>query len=208
MVNSQGKGSEPLFDVVSALEFLWKTHKFRVPSHHLGTKYLFGCWESWNYLKKRAKRVHKQLRYNVLRETLLQHTQGKHCHPIYPTPEERFISLKMATAAAMTIPNPPHLRRTTISSDPSVSSFSFTQRQNLVMAPKNAQCTHLTMTRLYTSEFRCGVCFRPASMGWVYRCTQDRELLIEEEIEHGEPVSTKRIIHSGWMIVLQQITNL
>ncbi|PMD59238.1 uncharacterized protein K444DRAFT_591416 [Hyaloscypha bicolor E] len=47
----------------------------------------------------------------------------------------------------------------------------------------NGQCTHLTMTRLYTSEYRCSICLRIGSMGWVYRCTQDRELLLEEDME-------------------------
>ena len=45
------------------------------------------------------------------------------------------------------------------------------------------------MTRLYTSEFRCGVCFRVPTTGWLYRCTQDRELLIEDDAERGEVVS-------------------
>ena len=48
------------------------------------------------------------------------------------------------------------------------------------------------MTRLYTSEFRCGVCFRISTTGWVYRCTQDRELLIEDDAERGEAVSYNR----------------
>jgi hypothetical protein len=47
----------------------------------------------------------------------------------------------------------------------------------------NGQCTHLTMTRLYTNEYRCSICLRIGSMGWVYRCTQDRELLLEENME-------------------------
>ncbi|KAE9370370.1 hypothetical protein N431DRAFT_509478 [Stipitochalara longipes BDJ] len=49
----------------------------------------------------------------------------------------------------------------------------------------NGACTHLTMTRLYTNEYRCSMCLRIGSMGWIYRCTQDRELLIEEDMEHG-----------------------
>ena len=72
------------------------------------------------YLKQRIKRVHKQLCCKPLRKTLLQHTRGKHRHPIYSTLNERIVPLNMATAAATTIPNPPLLRRTTISLDPSV----------------------------------------------------------------------------------------
>ena len=54
-----------------------------------------------------------------------------------------------------------------------------------------AQCTHLTVTRLYTSEFRCSVCFREGPAGWLWRCTQDRELLLEEDSRYGFEVSTE-----------------
>jgi hypothetical protein len=61
----------------------------------------------------------------------------------------------------------------------------------------NGQCTHLTMTRLYTKEFRCVLCLRTGSMGWVYRCSQDRELLIEDDMERGNEVSlTERVASS------------
>jgi len=53
----------------------------------------------------------------------------------------------------------------------------------------NGACTHLTMTRLYTDEYRCSMCLRIGPLGWVYRCTQDRELLIEEDMENGNEVS-------------------
>jgi hypothetical protein len=49
----------------------------------------------------------------------------------------------------------------------------------------NGQCTHLTMTRVYGGEMRCQMCLREGSFGWVYRCTQDRELLLEDEMERG-----------------------
>ncbi|KAK6822927.1 hypothetical protein PG987_014472 [Apiospora arundinis] len=39
-------------------------------------------------------------------------------------------------------------------------------------------CTHTTMTRLYEPNF-----------GWLYRCTQDREFMIEDQMEKGRPVS-------------------
>ncbi|KAI2468578.1 hypothetical protein F4781DRAFT_443441 [Annulohypoxylon bovei var. microspora] len=39
-------------------------------------------------------------------------------------------------------------------------------------------CTHLTMTRLYDPN-----------LGWLWRCTTDRELLIEDAISKGRPVS-------------------
>ncbi|KAH6976091.1 hypothetical protein BKA56DRAFT_674595 [Ilyonectria sp. MPI-CAGE-AT-0026] len=47
------------------------------------------------------------------------------------------------------------------------------------------QCTHLTMTRLYGVDFICESCHRPGSFGWVYRCTQDRDELIEQAASRG-----------------------
>ncbi|KAF7543626.1 hypothetical protein G7046_g9963 [Stylonectria norvegica] len=47
------------------------------------------------------------------------------------------------------------------------------------------QCTHLTMTRLYGSQFVCDSCRRPGPFGWVYRCTQDRDELIEQAASRG-----------------------
>jgi hypothetical protein len=57
-----------------------------------------------------------------------------------------------------------------------------------------AQCTHLTMTRLY--GIRCQVCLREGSFGWVYRCTQDREVLLEDEMERGVEVRSVKCNHT------------
>ena len=51
--------------------------------------------------------------------------------------------------------------------------------------PLVAQCTHLTMTRLYSTEFRCQICLHHDPLGWIYRCDQDRELLLEDNIDRG-----------------------
>ncbi|KAG4030937.1 hypothetical protein MFRU_010g00670 [Monilinia fructicola] len=56
---------------------------------------------------------------------------------------------------------------------------------------RNVQCTHLTTTRLFTKEFRCGTCFREGSFGWVWRCTQDRELMLEDDMDHGHASQEK-----------------
>ncbi|KAK8901769.1 hypothetical protein ACHAQE_002390 [Botrytis cinerea] len=56
---------------------------------------------------------------------------------------------------------------------------------------RNVQCTHLTTTRLFTKEFRCGICFREGSFGWVWRCTQDRELMLEDDLDHGHASQEK-----------------
>ena len=72
------------------------------------------------------------------------------------------------------------------------SSFSLSRRKTLSKRSKCttriAQCTHITMTRVYNEDFRCALCLHPGSMGWLYRCTQDRELLIEDDLEKEHPV--------------------
>jgi hypothetical protein len=54
------------------------------------------------------------------------------------------------------------------------------------LASRNGTCTHLTMTRLYTKDFRCVMCLRTSSMGWLWRCTQDRDLMLEEDAAFNE----------------------
>ncbi len=58
-------------------------------------------------------------------------------------------------------------------------------QRSTIPQPRVAQCTHLTMTRLYSTEFRCQICLRHGPLGWVYRCDQDRELLLEDDIDRG-----------------------
>jgi hypothetical protein len=50
-------------------------------------------------------------------------------------------------------------------------------------------CGHLTMTRLYHVAYRCEQCSRLGSFGWLYRCTQDREVLIQDSRRRGLRVS-------------------
>lgn len=75
-------------------------------------------------------------------------------------------------------------------------------RQPATMAYRHAQCTHLTMVRLYTKELRCSVCLRVSSMGWLYRCSQDRELMMEQGAELGLLVSAspveQRALTGNW----------
>jgi len=52
--------------------------------------------------------------------------------------------------------------------------------------------THTTMVRLYTTELQCQVCFRPSSLGFLYRCTEDRELVMEADFENGTLVSARQ----------------
>jgi hypothetical protein len=76
-------------------------------------------------------------------------------------------------------------RRSTVAAFPTTTAYI----PRYQMRSLSGQCTHLTMTRLYTTEFRCSMCFRAGSMGWVYRCTQDRELVLEDDMERGDEVS-------------------
>ncbi|KAH6724241.1 hypothetical protein BKA61DRAFT_687369 [Leptodontidium sp. MPI-SDFR-AT-0119] len=80
--------------------------------------------------------------------------------------------------ATVTDQAPPSPRRSTISALPAPATRT---RKN----GGNGQCTHLTTTRLYTEDFRCALCLRVGSFGWLYRCTQDRELLLDEDMENG-----------------------
>jgi hypothetical protein len=50
---------------------------------------------------------------------------------------------------------------------------------------RNGQCTHHTMTRVYNPHFRCTMCLQHGPFGWLYRCTQDRELIIEHDLQAG-----------------------
>ncbi|KAH8178729.1 hypothetical protein LIA77_00248 [Sarocladium implicatum] len=49
------------------------------------------------------------------------------------------------------------------------------------------QCTHPTMSRLYGSEFLCDHCRRPGEFGWIYRCSHDREEVIDFALSQGYP---------------------
>ncbi|KAK5994582.1 hypothetical protein PT974_05061 [Cladobotryum mycophilum] len=48
------------------------------------------------------------------------------------------------------------------------------------------QCTHLTMTRLYSPELLCASCHRPGPFGWLYQCTQDRDDSLEHAATRGD----------------------
>jgi hypothetical protein len=75
---------------------------------------------------------------------------------------------------------------------PTMPFNPFVQLQPRVAPRNNGQCTHLTMTRLYTHEFRCVVCMQLPRAGWLYRCTQDRELMLEDEFDRGEAVGLRK----------------
>jgi hypothetical protein len=103
-------------------------------------------------------------------------------------------------------PSQPFENRTTMGAQPSSPSSSPSRgrlgRQTMAplaaststprykaVYPKHHQCTHHIMTRLYTTDFHCSLCSEAGQFGWVYRCVQDRELLMDDEWERGFPVS-------------------
>ncbi|ATY58297.1 hypothetical protein A9K55_002317 [Cordyceps militaris] len=53
-------------------------------------------------------------------------------------------------------------------------------------ADLKAQCTHVTMTRVYGVSHLCGACHRPGNFGWVYQCTQDKEGIIDDALAQGD----------------------
>lgn len=50
------------------------------------------------------------------------------------------------------------------------------------------QCTHISMSRFYGPDLICDYCRRPGQFGWVYRCSQDREEVIDLALSRGYPV--------------------
>ncbi|KFY40333.1 hypothetical protein V495_05481 [Pseudogymnoascus sp. VKM F-4514 (FW-929)] len=50
---------------------------------------------------------------------------------------------------------------------------------------REMMCTHITMVRMYSDNMRCSLCLHPGSFGWLYRCSQDRELMIENAYNEG-----------------------
>lgn len=103
-------------------------------------------------------------------------------HPTLEMQTDPNTAQALPTMAAVTDQAPPSPRRSTISALPAPATRT---RKN----GGNGQCTHLTTTRLYTEDFRCALCLRVGSFGWLYRCTQDRELLLDEDMENGFEVS-------------------
>ncbi|KAL7818008.1 hypothetical protein V8C44DRAFT_210431 [Trichoderma aethiopicum] len=55
------------------------------------------------------------------------------------------------------------------------------------------QCTHATMTRIYSPSLLCSHCHYPGPSGWLYQCTQDREDLIEHAVARGEFISMDQV---------------
>ncbi|EGR50178.1 uncharacterized protein TRIREDRAFT_105488 [Trichoderma reesei QM6a] len=55
------------------------------------------------------------------------------------------------------------------------------------------QCTHATMTRVYSPNLLCAHCHYPGPSGWLYQCTQDREDLIEHAVARGEFISMDQV---------------
>ncbi|KAE8450948.1 hypothetical protein EG329_005388 [Mollisiaceae sp. DMI_Dod_QoI] len=78
----------------------------------------------------------------------------------------------------------PLQRRTTITAVQPMN-LNYMPRARAPQRPVHLQCTHLTMTRLYTNEFCCSNCNGPPVGGWLWRCTQDRELILDDDVDKG-----------------------
>lgn len=58
--------------------------------------------------------------------------------------------------------------------------------------PFRPKCGHITMARIYHVGFRCERCNRHGQFGWLYRCTEHRELILDDMKRHGFKVSLAR----------------
>ena len=67
------------------------------------------------------------------------------------------------------------------------------------------QCTHPTMSRLYGSEFLCDHCHRPGHFGWIYRCSHDREEVIDFALSQGYPVRSFALRYRRSMYVVDEM---
>lgn len=47
------------------------------------------------------------------------------------------------------------------------------------------KCTHTSMVRLYHVDFRCWDCQLLSPFGWIYRCSEDREVILHEAKRNG-----------------------
>jgi hypothetical protein len=47
--------------------------------------------------------------------------------------------------------------------------------------PFKGHCSHLTMARAYCNDYVCDTCHRPGGFGWLYECTEQKELILEDD---------------------------
>ena len=66
---------------------------------------------------------------------------------------------------------------------------------------REMMCTHITMVRMYSVDMRCSMCLHPGPFGWVYRCSQDRELMIENDYNENGVVSCSGKLPVGLILV-------
>lgn len=77
-------------------------------------------------------------------------------------------------------------------SETSSSGSAYRIAAQIASRSREMMCTHITMVRMYADDMRCSMCLQPGPFGWLYRCTQDRELMIEEDYIEGDKVRPSR----------------
>ena len=60
--------------------------------------------------------------------------------------------------------------------------------------PWKPTCSHIIMTRFYAKGTTCDTCRQRPQQGWLYRCVQDREALLRQQMEDGKQVSEMDVI--------------
>lgn len=84
--------------------------------------------------------------------------------------------------------NPPRTKYSNVQNPPQQKSVTVSRMHKPARLARVSfeQCTHMTTVRMFSKEFCCGQCHQFSSTGWIWRCTQDRELLLEASLETGD----------------------
>ncbi|KAL8417629.1 hypothetical protein RB594_001332 [Gaeumannomyces avenae] len=134
-------------------------------------------------------------------ESTTRHPPGPHQHQSDLEPRQsgdRNITSTSLTAAARPLPTPPVAQHSTIDVTlppaPLPPSGGAAPRSGLTasssgrrVAPRRFhECTHTTLVRMYSRRHACESCSRLSPEGYVFRCAQDRELILADRTRHGQ----------------------
>jgi len=91
---------------------------------------------------------------------------------------------------AMSLPGPPGLRPVSAVPRPADQAPLPVPRSTFsTYAPFQPKCGHITVTRVYHLGYRCERCNRHGPFGWLYRCTEHQELILDDMHHRGFTVS-------------------
>ncbi|KAL8360654.1 hypothetical protein RB601_007114 [Gaeumannomyces tritici] len=134
-------------------------------------------------------------------ESTTRHLPGPRQHQSDLKPRQsgdRNITSTRLTAAARPLPTPPVAQHSTtdvtLPPAPLPPSGGAAPRSGLTasssgrrVAPRRFhECTHTTLVRMYSRRHACESCSRLSPEGYVFRCVQDRELILADRTRHGQ----------------------